>query len=185
MFSVAWGVFATAVGWTVATDFRGAAYRLHALSHAATPFGGGGASVVGVGFSRVVAGVFALVGPVVLVNGLLDVWRGETGPDRLPSVPAWFVVVEAIFVVVFLWRMWRRSGVLRREWDTGSGLRRAGVAGITASAVAVVVTSGLHWGTGALLSWLFGCLCGIALLLGDRDNQQPDTETDSAGSSNS
>ncbi|MFJ4869008.1 hypothetical protein [Streptomyces sp. NPDC088757] len=171
MFSVLWGVFATALGWTVATDFRGAAHRFHALSHAAVPFGGGGAPVMGVGFFRLLAAVFALVGPVVLVGGLVDVWRGEAGTGDLPPVPAPFVVVEAMVVGFVLWRAWRRSGVLRREWDADGGLRRAAVAGLTASAVVFVVTLGFGWTTWTMAGWLVGGLCGLALLLGDRPDE--------------
>ncbi|MGW1189245.1 hypothetical protein [Streptomyces sp. NPDC002559] len=183
MFLVAWGVFATALGWIVATDFRGAAHRFHALSHAAMPFGGVGVSVVGVGFFRLVAGVFALAGPVVLVVGFMDVWRGEVRSDRLPPSPAWFVVVEAAIVGVVLWRTWRRAGVLHREWDAGNGPRRAAVAGLTASAVAFVVTLGFGWGTWTVVSWLVSGLCGLTLLLGDRPGKPSDTKLASADSS--
>ncbi|MFF4078343.1 hypothetical protein ACFYZN_02930 [Streptomyces sp. NPDC001777] len=183
MFLVAWGMFATALGWIVATDFRGAAHRFHALSHAAMPFGGVGVSVVGVGFFRLVAGVFALAGPVVLVGGLMDVWRGEARSDSLPPIPAWFVVVEATIVGVVLWRTWQRTGVLRREWDAGNGPRRGAVAGLTASAVAFVVTLGFGWGTWMMASWLAGGLCGLTLLLGDRPGKPSDTGLASADSS--
>lgn len=171
MFLVAWGVFATAFGWIVATDFRGAARRFHAMSRAATPFGGAGASVVGVGFVRAVAGVFGLIGPFVLGAGLLELWRGEAGLDGLPPVPAWFVVCQALVAGVALWTMWRRSGMLRREWDAGTGLRRAAVAVLTASLVAFVVTLGLGQGGWAVVSWLVGGLCGLTLLLGRRTDQ--------------
>ncbi|CAL9495592.1 hypothetical protein SUDANB176_03336 [Streptomyces sp. enrichment culture] len=174
MFSVAWGVFATAFGWIVATDFRGAAHRFHALSHTAVPFGGG-ASGVGVGFLRVVAGVFALVGPLVLAGGLLDLWRGGAGPDGLPPVPARFAVLQVLFGGVVLWWMWRRSGLLRREWDAGTGPRRAAVAGLTASVVAFTVTLGFGWGTWAMASWLVGCPCALTLLLSGRTDEPSDT----------
>ncbi|MET8218118.1 hypothetical protein [Streptomyces hirsutus] len=175
MFSVAWGVFATALGWIVATDFRGAAHRFHTLSQAAMPFGGVGVSVVSVGFFRLVAGVFALAGPVVLVSGLVKVWRGEAGSDSLSPIPAWFAVVEAAIVGVVLWRTWQRSGVLRREWDAGNGPRRAAVAGLTTSVVAFVVTLGFGWGPWMMASWLVGGLCGLTLLLGGRPGTPSDT----------
>lgn len=183
MFSVAWGVFATALGWIVATDFRGAAQRFHTLSHAVVPFGDADAPVVGVGFFRSLAGVFALAGPVVLVGGLMDVWRGETGSFGLPSVPVWLVVVEAAVVGVVLWRAWRRSGVLRREWEAGSGLRRAAAVGITASLAAFVVTLDLGGGMWMTASWLAGGLCGLTLLLGDHPGKPSDTAAASADSS--
>lgn len=68
LFSVAWGLWATGVGWIVVTDFRGAARRFHAVSARSVSSGKTGTPRVGVGFVRFVAGVFALVGPVVLVS---------------------------------------------------------------------------------------------------------------------
>ncbi|MER6821437.1 hypothetical protein [Streptomyces sp. AC04842] len=176
MFDVAWGVGATAFGWIVATDFRQAAQRFHALSHTVVPFGGGGAPVVGVGFLRFVAGVFALVGPVILVTGVMDVWRGEAEAYGLPPIPAWFAVAEAVVVAAFLWWMWRRSGVLRREWIAGGVLRRAAIAGLSASLVAFTVCFGFGRGGWVLLSWLAGGLCGLTLLIGDRTGEEADTE---------
>ncbi|MFE7338286.1 hypothetical protein [Streptomyces griseus] len=174
MFSLVWGTFATTLGWVVATDFRGAAHRFHAFSHAATPFGGPGASVIGVGFFRLVAGVFALVGPIVLVTGLLELWRGDAEALSLPPVPAGFVAVEAVIVGVTLWSTWRRSGFLRRQWDAGSGLRRTAVAGVTASLVAFAALLALGSGTWMLVAWLLGGLCGITLLLSDPADRAAD-----------
>ena len=185
MFSVAWGMFATALGWIVATDFRGAAHRFHTLSQAVMPFGGVGVSMVGVGFFRLLAGVFALAGPIVLISGLMDLWRGKAGAGSLPAVPVWFVVVEAAIVCVAFRRTWRRSGALRREWDAGNGLRRAAAAGLSASAVAFVVMLGFGWETWMVASWLAGGLCGLALLLGDRPGMPPVTGPASAGSPDS
>ncbi|MGW4178084.1 hypothetical protein [Streptomyces sp. SID5614] len=167
MFSLVWGTFATTLGWVVAADFRGAAHRFHAFSHAATPFVGSGAHVMGVGFFRLVAGLFALIGPIVLVTGLLELWRGETETFSLPPVGGWFVLVQAVILGAALWSFWRRSGFLRRQWDVGSGPRRAAVAGVTASTVAFTLLLALGSGTWMLAAWLLGGLCGIALLLSD------------------
>ncbi|MFE5594723.1 hypothetical protein [Streptomyces sp. NPDC056549] len=166
MSELSWGVFATAFGWIVATDFRGAAHRLHALSRAAGPFGG--APTASIGLLRLVAAVFAVAGPFVLVSGLLDLWHGEKGPGALPSFPAWFVAVEALIAGVFLWTMWRPSGPLRREWAGATRVGRAAVAVLTVSFVAFLVTLAAGWGTGVGVSWLVGGLCGVALLLGRR-----------------
>ncbi|MEU0622851.1 hypothetical protein ABZ329_18625 [Streptomyces rubiginosohelvolus] len=167
MFSLVWGTFATTLGWVVAADFRGAAHRFHAFSHAATPFVGSGAHVMGVGFFRLVAGLFALIGPIVLVTGLLELWRGETETFSLPPVGGWFVLVQAVILGAALWSFWRRSGFLRRQWDVGSGPRRAAVAGVTALTVAFTLLLALGSGTWMLAAWLLGGLCGIALLLSD------------------
>ncbi|MCT6778900.1 hypothetical protein LXH09_19895 [Streptomyces sp. CS7] len=167
MFSLVWGTFATTLGWVVAADFRGAAHRFHAFSHAATPFVGSGAHVMGVGFFRLVAGLFALIGPIVLVTGLLELWHGEAENFRLPPVGGWFVLVQAVILGAALWSYWRRPGFLRRQWDAGSGPRRAAVAGVTASTVAFTLLLALGSGTWMLAAWLLGGLCGIALLLSD------------------
>ncbi|MFJ2431646.1 hypothetical protein ACIOWM_00380 [Streptomyces anulatus] len=167
MFSLVWGAFATTLGWVVATNFRGAAQRLRSFSHAATPFAGSEAPVIGVGFFRLAAGVFAVIGPIVLVTGLLELWRGETDAMRLPPVSGWFVMVEAVIVGATLRSAWRGSGVLRRQWSAGGGLRRAAAAGVTASVVAFSVLLALGWSTWMMAAWLLGGLCGIALLLSD------------------
>ncbi|MGW7588954.1 hypothetical protein [Streptomyces rubiginosohelvolus] len=122
---------------------------------------------MGVGFFRLVAGLFALIGPIVLVTGLLELWRGETENFSLPPVGGWFVLVQAVILGAALWSFWRRSGFLRRQWDVGSGPRRAAVAGVTASTVAFTLLLALGSGTWMLAAWLLGGLCGIALLLSD------------------
>ncbi|MEU9198637.1 hypothetical protein [Streptomyces sp. NPDC048332] len=185
MFPLAWGVFATAFGWIVATDFRGAAHRFHAYSHAATPFSGAGEPSLSVGFIRVLAGVFALIGPVALVSGLLGVWRSRAGPGDLPPAPVWFVAAEAAVVGVVLLRTWRRSGVLRREWDAGNVLERAALAVLTPSAVAFTVTLGFGWDMWMTASWLAGGVCGLVLLSSGRPDTPPESGFTSADQSDS
>ncbi len=165
VYSLVWGAFVTTLGWVLATDFRGAAHRFHAFTHAATPFRGSGAPVVGVGFLRLVAGVFALTGPIVLVSGLLDLWRGEAEGYSSPPVSGWFVLVEAVIVGAILWSAWRRSGFLRRQWGPGSVLWRTAAAGVTASVGVFAALLALGWGTWMPAAWLLGGLCGITLLL--------------------
>ncbi|MER8237222.1 hypothetical protein [Streptomyces sp. NPDC094049] len=183
MNSVVWGVFAVAFGGVVVTDFRGAAQRFHTWSRTVVPFGGPSPQVVGVGFFRLVAGMLAVLGLVELGGGLIDVWRGVAGPAGLPSVPAWFVVMEAVVVGVVLWRTWRRSGLLRRAWEASDGWRRAAAAGMTVSAVAFVVALGYGWGAGAMASWLAGGLSGLALLLSGAPGLESRSSPDRADSS--
>lgn len=185
MFSVAWGVFATAFGWIIATDFRGAAHRFHAFSHAATPFSGAEEPPLGVGFFRVLAGVFGLIGPVVLVSGLMDMWRGRAGPGDLPPAPAWFVAAEVAVVGAVLLRTWRRSGVLRREWEAGNVLQRTALAVLTASAVAFTATLGFGSDMWMMASWLAGGLCGLVLVTSRRSDTPSETGLTSADSSDS
>ncbi|MFF8381449.1 hypothetical protein ACF07V_35665 [Streptomyces sp. NPDC015661] len=170
MFVLAWGMFATVFGWVIATDFRGAARRMHAMSSASTPTGSG-APRLPVGFLRFVAGVFALAGPAVLVAGVLLVRRGAEMPGTLPAPPLGWVVVEALAVVSFLWGAWRSSGRLRREWGAGKGARRAAAVGYSTGAVAAVVTHSAGWGAWMMTSMLAGELCWLFLLMEDGPGQ--------------
>ncbi|MEU1471598.1 hypothetical protein ABZ434_25685 [Streptomyces sp. NPDC005761] len=185
MFSVAWGVFATAFGWIIATDFRGAAHRFHAYSHAATPFSGAVEPPLGVGFFRVLAGVFGLIGPVALVSGLTDMWRGRAGPGDLPPAPAWFVAAEVMVLGAVLLSTWRRSGVLRRAWEAGNVLQRTALAVLTSSAVAFTVTLGFGSDMWMMASWLAGGLCGLVLVTSSRSGTSPETGFTTRDSSDS
>ncbi|WP_320781845.1 hypothetical protein [Streptomyces sp. CRN 30] len=165
MILLVWGTVATAFGWIVATDARGAAHRFLAASRAARPFGGADSPFLSIGFLRVFAGLFALAGPVVLVRGLLDLWHGEPGPGALPRVPVWFAVAEAVIVGLVLWTSWRRSGTLRRAWAAGGGPRRTAAVGVTAAIVVFAVLLAAGQGTAAALTWLAGGACALTLLL--------------------
>lgn len=119
LFTVAWGLFATGFGTIVATDFRGAAHRLHEMAER-RPLGGS----PGVGFQRAIAGVFALVGPVMLVSGVVDLLRSRSPVGAMPRLPLPFLAVAGLVVAFTLWSMWWRRGPLRHAW-AGGGLRRA------------------------------------------------------------
>ncbi|WP_431961212.1 hypothetical protein [Actinacidiphila sp. bgisy160] len=164
LFTVAWGLWATGFGWIVATDFRGAARRFHALSEWSVPFGRTGTPRVGVGFVRFVAGVFALVGPVVLVGGLLELGRGHVRPEGFPRMPVSLAVFAALLAVLGLWMFWRPSGWLRREWDGGGGVRRAATVVITVAGTGFQAALVLGRPVATLALWLLGGAAGMLLL---------------------
>ncbi|MEU4096104.1 hypothetical protein [Streptomyces sp. NPDC026673] len=164
LFSVAWGLWATGVGWIVVTDFRGAARRFHALSSRSESSDKGGTPRVGVGFVRVVAGAFALVGPVALVSGLLELGRGHVRPEGFPRVPVPLAVVAAVIGVVHLWMFWRSSGWLRQEWDGGGGVRRAATVVVTVAGIGFQATLVLGRPVAMLALWLLGGAAGMVLL---------------------
>ncbi|MFB7288398.1 hypothetical protein [Actinacidiphila glaucinigra] len=168
-FSVIWGLGASGFGWILVTDFRGAARRFHAMSARSVPFGGDRPPVVGVGFVRFVAGVFALVGPVVLVTGLLDLVRDPAAPEPMPRPPLPLAVFAVLGAGVGLWTFWRRSGVLRPEWAKGGTLRRAAAVVLTGVLVAFPALLVLGRTTPMLLVWLLGGAAGVVLLPGRRD----------------
>ena len=156
-------------GWIIVSDFRGAAHRFHLLSQRSVPFGAGRLPFVGVGFLRIMAGVFALIGPVAFVGGLLELARGGSDSDRLPRLSA-PLGATAILVGAFgLWMAWRSSGLLRREWADGAGLRRAAVIVVTLALVCLPATLALGHQTAVVSSWLGGGLAGLVLLCGRPD----------------
>ncbi|GHE57146.1 hypothetical protein [Streptomyces capitiformicae] len=168
LFSMAWGIWATGFGWIIASDFRGAAHRFYELSQRSVPFSARRAPLVGVGFLRILAGVFALIGPAVLVGGLLELVRGEGASDRLPQLPVPLAATVVLVGAFGLWTAWRPSGLLRREWAEGADLQRAAVAVVTAALVGFPATLALGHQTAMLASWLGGGLAGLVLLLSGR-----------------
>ncbi|MFD6417752.1 hypothetical protein [Streptomyces sp. NPDC060194] len=119
----------------------------------------------GVWFVRLLGGVFALAGPVVLVLGVRDLARGESTVGDLPPMPLWFLACAGLLVAVVLATGWRSSGMLRRTWEAGGNLRRAAVLVVTAAVVAFPVLMGLGALTPLVLVWLLGGLCATGLLI--------------------
>ncbi|KAB1149976.1 hypothetical protein F7R91_03890 [Streptomyces luteolifulvus] len=93
--------------------------------------------------------------------------------DRLPQLPVPLAVTVVIIGAFGLWMAWRPSGLLRREWAEGTGLRRAAVAVVTAALVGFPATSALGHQTAMLASWLVGGLAGLILLLSGRTAPHP------------
>ncbi|MFF7213679.1 hypothetical protein ACFZAU_24585 [Streptomyces sp. NPDC008238] len=172
-FLLVWGLGASGLGWIVATDFRGAARRFHAMSARSLPFGGSRPPAVGVGFLRLVAGVFALAGPVALVSGLLMFVRDPAAPEPMPRPPLPVALFGVLAGGLALWTFWRRSGLLRVEWARGGGVRRTAVVVLMGALVAFAALFAFGRTTPMLLVWLLGGLAGGVLLFGGRDRTPP------------
>ncbi|WP_370414582.1 hypothetical protein [Streptomyces fradiae] len=162
-FSLVWGVGATAFGWIVATDFRGAAYRLHAWADR-LPFGGWRGATPGIRYLRFVAAVLAVVGPLTILAGVRDLTAGR-GPVRdFGAVPLPFVAVWAVIGAVALWRVWRADGPLRRQWG-GGWPRRVAAAVMSAALPGFLAGAALGHMVTLLVSWLVGGAAGLLLLV--------------------
>ncbi|MEU8621475.1 hypothetical protein [Streptomyces sp. NPDC048623] len=146
LFLVMWGIFATVLGTIVATNFRGAAYRVNDM---ARPWPGARGRSPGVGFHRVIAGVFALVGPVTLVKGVGELMRGDAFVSGMPRLPLPFLAWMVIVAAVGLWTVWRPEGQLRLQWVGGGRLGRA-----------LAVASSLGW-----LGFAAGIVLGQEVLM--------------------
>lgn len=177
LFSVVWGLGATGFGWVVATNFRGAADRFLRLSQRSVPFGRGRPAPVSVGFVRVLAGVFALIGPVMLVVGVLGVLDGQWSPGRFPELPLFMAVAMVVVTAVSLWTFWRQPGMLRREWAAGGALQRTACAVATAAVLGFPATMAIGDVTAMLIDWLVGGLACLLLLVAGRADRDGEPET--------
>ncbi|MGW7296042.1 hypothetical protein ACWGIB_27110 [Streptomyces xiamenensis] len=172
LFTVMWGLTATAFGWIVATDFRDAARRLELMSRRSMPFGLGRRPVpafAGYPVPRLVAGFFGLMGPVILVVGLVEL-AGPNGAvtSAMPRPPLPFLLFATVPGALGLWMLWRRSGPLRAEWAGGGVVRRAAVVVLTLAVPCGLLAFVSDRMTVLPLCWLSAALAGLILLPGRR-----------------
>ncbi|MEU6980217.1 MULTISPECIES: hypothetical protein [unclassified Streptomyces] len=161
LYALMTGVWMTAYGVVVATDFRGAAQRMDEMS----------ARSGGVRFTRLLAGVFALVGPVVLTLGVSRTVRGDalTGSPRLP-LP--FLAVLLAVGALITWTHWRPGGLLRREWSAGGRGRRVAAVVSTCGVLGFVAGLGLGLQLLWVASWSIAAGAGLLLLVAGRAGQR-------------
>ncbi|EST37876.1 hypothetical protein N566_10695 [Streptomycetaceae bacterium MP113-05] len=181
LFAVVWGLGATGFGWVVATNFRGAADRFLRLSQRSVPFGRSGPPPVGVGFLRATAAVFALAGPVFLVFGLVGVAKEGVVPGRFPDVPLPVDLAMFACAAAGLWSMWRRSGMLRREWHPGVALVRAACVVATVAVIGLPVTMTIGYVGVMMADWLLGGAAILTVLVAGRADRDESADH-SAGS---
>ncbi|MGW0392337.1 hypothetical protein ACWDYJ_15885 [Streptomyces sp. NPDC003042] len=171
LFEVVWGLVVTGFGWITALNVRGAAERFLRMSEASvasamwrrSPVGGWSVGVRGM---RALGFLFAVVGPVVLVRGLIRLSdRGLAWDASLPPLPAPFLIVFAVITALTAWRFWRPSGMARRAWAEGGRIGRVAAAVLTAMLAAFCLALWSGSLTALLLAWLVGALAALTLLL--------------------
>jgi hypothetical protein len=186
LFMLAWGIAATAAGLAAATNFRGFADAAAANSARArqprwqrkpslltTPDRPDRPDQPNVGLVRLVGGVFAVVGPVMIVAGTVSSLHGHFAIPRTPPLPvpfryAWLAFGAASIAFawmprVFTWRPrmggYALSAARRNRWQ-----RAASILATIGGAVFTVCTAYGRLTIG-IAAWLASALIGLALFL--------------------
>jgi hypothetical protein len=181
LFLLCWGLFATPLGGLLATDYRGFAHWFERNANASSaglrrlppwrllPARQPGSMVA---FTRVLGGVFAVVGVVTLVLGTVLTFRGQGGllarTHRPQGIEALFYPVIA---AAWMFQFWRPPGVLRRAWVQGG---RPSAVGMTLGLLLFVAAFDMGFPSLALLGFVGGGLSGISLFFVERRAAAPD-----------
>ncbi|WP_436776120.1 hypothetical protein [Yinghuangia sp. YIM S09857] len=165
-FLVAWGLGATACGLIIATDFRGAARRLHTAAVVHPQFADLHGARWGVGFVRALGAIFAVAGPVALIAGLIAFTRDEPGPDSPGRFPTPVLVAWCLLIALGFLNFWKRTGWLHRVWTTGNPRHRAAALVLSAAILGFATTTATGHPIPMLACWLVGMLASLTLLLG-------------------
>lgn len=172
-FLLVWGLWATSFGWIVATNFRGAARRMHLHTMQLRPERLAHLREPGLGFLRAVAGVFALVGPVILAQALNILRREGWHLPGMPEQPIPFTAWAGVVVVFWMWMFWRRSGFLRMEWSAGALPQRAAVGVLSAAFLVMPFAMSIGLPAVLLICWLTCLPAGLYLLTAGRAEPNP------------
>ncbi|MGW4158650.1 hypothetical protein [Streptomyces sp. NPDC004788] len=179
------GVWMECYGVVVATNFRGAAHRMHAMSTRSVSFGEPfWRRPPGVRFVRVLAGVFALMGPLLLFLGVRQVGRGEALTDS-PPMPLPFALFMLVGVALAVWGQWRRGSWLRREWSAGARRHRVAAVMVTGGFLGFAAGLGLGLQLLWVSSWSLAAGASLYLLVAGRadrqDSRQPSARATPTG----
>jgi hypothetical protein len=133
-----WGTFATVVGWLTVADYRGVTRWLIRTPRAsrsslrrspsAQPLPQQRHSRGEMIRIRVLGGIFAVVGPIVLIIEIVAIAHGHAGSlfGREANVPGPLVIMAVVFPVLWLAQFWwPRRGWFLTAWRIGGALRRS------------------------------------------------------------
>ncbi|MQY36108.1 hypothetical protein SRB17_41050 [Streptomyces sp. RB17] len=159
LFDLIWALGATVIGWVALINPRGI------LEWIELRRGVGGR----VWRSRLVGGVFALIGPLELIKGIVHL-TALKGPER-PAVfhqthgfsPALATVVIAVMVLVAI-HAWRTNTFLQEAWTAGR-LPRACAVLVTLAALSFVATTVAGYLAAGMLCWALGGAAVAGLVL--------------------
>jgi len=159
LFDLVWGLGATALGWVALINPRGV------LEWIELRRGGGGK----VWRSRLAGGVFAVVGPVMLIRGavhlLTSEQSGRSSMFRQTYGPSPVVATIVIVVMVLAGiHAWRTNAFLLAAWTAGGLPRACAVLG-TLAALSFVVLTVFGYVAAGMLCWALGGAAAAGLFL--------------------
>lgn len=176
-FLLAWGLFATVVGWGLVTNFHGFADRFAYSAYASSSWmrrvppwkwmhrrTDAEELASRTRLSRVIAVPFALLGPIMTVAGVVQLARGHIAMPRGPVLPLPFALAFIGMGVLAVVQHCRRGGLFRLAARQGWWMR---VAAIVASlgAVSFGVFTALGLTTLGIAGWLASGLASVPLIM--------------------
>lgn len=196
LFLLAWGLFASAIGWGLMTDFRGFAKTFIAGSMASTsglrrlpPWKwlprrtDAEELVIRVRLARVIAIPFAVLGPILTVAGVVMIARGRISVPRGAALPLPIILAFIGVGVAGVVRLWWRGGFFRMAARRGGWPRVAAIVG-SLGVLSFGVFAALGWSTLGIAGWMVAGLASVALLFSQRSASLPSTfSSDSPASS--
>jgi hypothetical protein len=159
LFDLTWGLGATVLGWVALINPRGI------LEWIQLRRGGGGKVWQG----RLVGGVFAVVGPVTVIKGIvqLSASKASERPTVFHRTHGFSPVLATVIIVVMVpvaVHAWRTNAFLRDAWTAG-GLPRAGAVVVTLAALSCVTSTVLGYLAAGMLCGALGAVTAAGLVL--------------------
>ncbi|MGW1910384.1 hypothetical protein ACWCQS_06415 [Streptomyces sp. NPDC002076] len=158
LFDLTWGLGATAMGWVALINPRGILEWIELRR-------GTGRKVWR---SRLAGGVFALVGPVMVIKGVVHLLalKGSERPtlfDRVHGFPLVSAVVVIVVMALVAIHAWRTNAFLGEAWTAGGLPRACAALGTLAALAFVTLTVFGYVAAGILCSALTGAaVAGLA-----------------------
>jgi hypothetical protein len=173
---LAWGLFASAIGWGLITNFRGFAdtYTRTAMSSSSglrrippwkwLPRKSAEQEVAERRtLVRFIAIPFAIIGPFVALAGVVETVRGHIGISRGPALPLPFALFYIAIALVAIVQYWRRGGFFRHAAEQGGWTRVTAVVAALGMLSFGVFTA-LGETTLGVAGWLVGGLAAVAMV---------------------
>jgi hypothetical protein len=114
--------------------------------------------------TRVIAIPFAILGPIMIVVGVVQMARGNIAVPRGPALPVPFALVFVGFGAVAVVQYWRRGGFLRVAAQRGGWTRAAAVV-VSLGIVSFGVFTAVGQTTLGIAGWLVGGLASVPLTM--------------------